>query len=65
MLKLMSMHKRDNKGIVKSDFVISCLAFRCSIKQEDPHQSLKTNPGIYTFQSPSPHQNSLFIYFYF
>ena len=31
MLKLMSMHKRDNKGIVKSNFFTSCLAFRGSI----------------------------------
>ena len=25
MLKLMSIHQRDNKGIVKSNFVTSCL----------------------------------------
>ena len=31
MLKSMSIHQRDNKGIVKSNFVTSCLAFRGSI----------------------------------
>ena len=31
----MSMHKRDRKGIVKSDFIISCLTFRDSIPIED------------------------------
>ena len=31
MLKSMSIHQMDNKGIVKSDFVTSCLAFRGSI----------------------------------
>ena len=31
MLKLMSIHQRDSKGIVKSNFVTSCLAFRGSI----------------------------------
>ena len=28
MLKSISIHQRENKGIVKSNFVISCLAFR-------------------------------------
>ena len=28
MLKSMSMHKRDSKGTIKSDFVTSCLTFR-------------------------------------
>ena len=31
MLKSMSIHKRDSKGIAKSNFVTSCFAFRCSI----------------------------------
>ena len=31
MLKSMSIHQRDSKGIVKSNFVTSCLAFRGSI----------------------------------
>ena len=31
MLKSMSIHQRDNKWIVKSNFVTSCLAFRDSI----------------------------------
>ena len=28
MVKSMSMHKQDSKGIVKSNFVISCLTFK-------------------------------------
>ena len=28
MLKSISIHQKDNKGMVKSNFVISCLAFR-------------------------------------
>ena len=31
MLKSMSIHQMDNKGIVKSNFVTSCIAFRGSI----------------------------------
>ena len=31
MLKSMSIHQRDNKEIVKFDFIISYLAFRDSI----------------------------------
>ena len=31
MLKSMSIHQRDSKGLVKSNFVTSCLAFRGSI----------------------------------
>ena len=31
MLKSMSIHQKDNDGIVKSNFVTSCLAFRISI----------------------------------
>ena len=31
MLKSMSIHQRDNMGIVKSNFVKSCLDFRGSI----------------------------------
>lgn len=31
MFKSMSIHQKDNKGIVKSNFVTSCLTFRDSI----------------------------------
>ena len=31
MLKIMSMHKRDSRGMVKSNFVTLCLALRSSI----------------------------------
>ena len=31
MLKLMSIHQRDSKGIVKSNFVTLCLVFSGSI----------------------------------
>ena len=36
MLKSMSIHQRDNKGTVKSNFVASCLAFRGSIPKFNP-----------------------------
>ena len=34
MLKSMSIYQKDRKGIVKSNYVTSCLAFRVSIPIE-------------------------------
>ena len=34
MIKSMSMHKKDNRGETKSNFVTSCLTFNSSILTE-------------------------------
>ena len=41
MLKSISMHQRDSKGIVKSNFITSCLAFRGSIPTYVPLSDMK------------------------
>ena len=39
MLKSMSIHQKNNNGIVKSNFVTSCLAFRSSILILEAHKN--------------------------
>ena len=48
MLKSMLIHQKDSKGMVKSNFVTSCLAFRNSIPTFTTHlRKVNNNPSNY------------------
>ena len=52
MLESMSIHQKDSKGMVKSNFVTSCFAFRSSIPIEVHYY--KIIYGV-TFKIMTPH----------